>query len=33
MVLSARLAIDKREPGAGLGTRLFADALRMAAPA
>jgi ribosomal protein S18 acetylase RimI-like enzyme len=31
MVLIARLAVDKREQGAGLGTRLFADALRMAA--
>ena len=30
MVLIARLAVDKREQGAGLGTRLFADALRMA---
>ncbi len=30
MVLIARLAVDKREQGAGLGARLFADALRMA---
>ena len=30
MVLIARLAVDKREQGAGLGTRLLADALRMA---
>lgn len=30
MVLIARLAVDKREYGTGLGTRLFADALRMA---
>ena len=30
MVLIARLAVDKREQGAGLGTRLFADALRVA---
>ena len=30
MVLIARLAVDKREQRAGLGTRLFADALRMA---
>jgi ribosomal protein S18 acetylase RimI-like enzyme len=29
MVLIARLAVDKREQGAGLGTRLLADALRM----
>jgi ribosomal protein S18 acetylase RimI-like enzyme len=29
MVLIARLAIDKREQGSGLGTRLLADALRM----
>jgi GNAT superfamily N-acetyltransferase len=30
MVLIARLAIDKPEQGSGLGTRLLADALRMA---
>lgn len=30
MVLIARLAIDKTEQGGGLGTRLLADALRMA---
>jgi GNAT superfamily N-acetyltransferase len=30
MVLIARLAIDKREQGTGLGARLLADALRMA---
>jgi GNAT superfamily N-acetyltransferase len=30
LVLIARLAVDEREQGAGLGTRLFADALRMA---
>lgn len=30
MVLIARLAIDKSEQGSGLGTRLLADALRMA---
>jgi ribosomal protein S18 acetylase RimI-like enzyme len=30
MVLIARLAFDSREQGAGLGARLFADALRMA---
>ena len=30
MVLIGRLAVDKREQGAGLGTRLLADALRMA---
>lgn len=30
MVLIARLAIDQSEQGVGLGTRLLADALRMA---
>lgn len=30
MVLIARLAVDRTEQGAGLGTRLLADALRMA---
>lgn len=30
MVLIARLAVDRSEQGAGLGTRLLADALRMA---
>jgi GNAT superfamily N-acetyltransferase len=30
MVLIARLAVDKADQGAGLGTRLLADALRMA---
>jgi len=30
MVLIARLAVDRPEQGAGLGTRLLADALRMA---
>jgi len=30
MALIARLAIDRSEQGAGLGTRLLADALRMA---
>lgn len=30
MVLIARLAVDLAEQGAGLGTRLLADALRMA---
>jgi GNAT superfamily N-acetyltransferase len=30
MVLIARLAVDQTEQGAGLGTRLLADALRMA---
>ena len=30
MVLIARLAVDRGEQGAGLGTRLLADALRMA---
>ena len=30
MVLIARLAVDTRKQGAGLGTRLLADALRMA---
>jgi GNAT superfamily N-acetyltransferase len=30
MVLIARLAVDKGEQGAGLGTRPFADALLMA---
>jgi len=30
MVLVARLAVDQAEQGAGLGTRLLADALRMA---
>jgi GNAT superfamily N-acetyltransferase len=30
MVLIARLAIDRQEQGAGLGTRLLADALRKA---
>lgn len=30
MVLIARLAVDESEQGAGLGTRLLADALRMA---
>lgn len=30
MVLLARLAVDQREQGAGLGTRLLADALRLA---
>jgi GNAT superfamily N-acetyltransferase len=33
MVLIARLAVDQREQGVGLGTRLLADALRMAAVA
>lgn len=30
MVLIARLAVDRAEQGTGLGTRLLADALRMA---
>jgi len=30
MVLIARLAVDRAEQGAGLGTRLLADALRVA---
>jgi len=30
MVLIARLAVDRAEQGAGLGTRLLADAMRMA---
>lgn len=33
MVLIARLAVDGTEQGAGLGTRLLADALRMAVTA
>lgn len=33
MVLIARLAVDRAEQGSGLGTRLLADALRMAVQA
>lgn len=33
LVLIARLAVDESEQGAGLGTRLLADALRMAVAA
>ena len=33
MVLIARLAVDRSEQGRGLGTRLLADALRMAVAA
>jgi GNAT superfamily N-acetyltransferase len=33
MVLVARLAVDRVDQGAGLGTRLFAEALRMAVSA